>query len=118
MCSLDRCTMTSYLNPWITASKRLVAAIESNPQESRKQWMLNRFAFAASNSNKNQNYMFWQAGNYVEDIETYNFYRQKLDYIHQNPVRREIVRKPEDYLYSSACDYAGIKGLLDIIVQP
>jgi hypothetical protein len=33
-----------------------------------------------------------------------------------NPVRQEIVERPEEYLYSSARDYAGEKGLLDVVV--
>jgi len=39
---------------------------------------------------------------------------KKLDYIHNNPVVAEIVERPEEYLYSSARDYIGIKGLLNI----
>lgn len=39
---------------------------------------------------------------------------QKLDYLHNNPVAAGWVDEPEQYLYSSARDYAGIKGLLDI----
>ena len=39
---------------------------------------------------------------------------QKLNYIHQNPVRAGWVLEPEHYLYSSAVDYAGKKGLVDI----
>ena len=39
---------------------------------------------------------------------------QKLEYVHDNPVKEGIVDKPEDYLYSSARDYAGTKGLLEI----
>ncbi|HTQ28201.1 MAG TPA: hypothetical protein VMI35_08740 [Puia sp.] len=39
---------------------------------------------------------------------------QKLGYIHDNPVAAGIVEKPEDYLYSSARDYHGMKGLIDI----
>ena len=39
---------------------------------------------------------------------------QKLAYIHNNPVEAGIVDEPESYLYSSARDYAGRKGLLDI----
>ena len=31
--------------------------------------------------------------------------RQKLDYIHQNPIRRGYVDKPEDWRYSSARNY-------------
>ena len=39
---------------------------------------------------------------------------QKLDNLHNNPVVAGIVDKPEEYVYSSARDYCGIKGLLDI----
>jgi len=45
---------------------------------------------------------------------TNRFIDQKLDYIHNNPVTAEIVDEPHYYLYSSARDYAGIKGLLDV----
>ena len=38
------------------------------------------------------------------------------DYIHNNPVEEGIVFRAEDYLYSSAANYAGEKGLLDVIV--
>jgi hypothetical protein len=40
--------------------------------------------------------------------------REKLEYIHNNPVRAGIVELPEHYLYSSARNYAGIKGLLEV----
>ena len=39
---------------------------------------------------------------------------QKMAYVHQNPVEAGLVEHAEDYLYSSARDYAGIKGLIDI----
>ena len=39
---------------------------------------------------------------------------QKLHYIHWNPVEAGLVQYPEDYLYSSARDYAGIKGRVDV----
>ena len=39
---------------------------------------------------------------------------QKLDYLHNNPVVEGIVDQPEDYIYSSARDYCGQKGLLEI----
>ena len=37
-------------------------------------------------------------------------------YLHNNPVRAGIVEKPEHYLYSSAADYAGHKGFIDIVM--
>jgi putative transposase len=41
--------------------------------------------------------------------------QQKLDYVHDNPVEAGFVEKPEDWLWSSARDYVGSKGLLDIL---
>ena len=35
--------------------------------------------------------------------------------IHNNPVKEGIVFKPQDYKYSSAVDYFGGRGMLDII---
>lgn len=40
--------------------------------------------------------------------------RQKLDYIHQNPLRRGYVDQPEHWRYSSARDYQGQPGLIGI----
>jgi hypothetical protein len=45
-------------------------------------------------------------------INNYSFYRRKTNYIHNNPVKAVLVGRPEDYLYSSACDYPGEKGWL------
>ena len=97
-------------------SKGIVKAIQENEQESRQEWLMNRFQFRAANDKKITNFKFWQEDNHVENIYSYDFYRQKLDYIHQNPVRQEIVARAEDYLYSSARNYAGMEGLLKVIV--
>jgi len=45
---------------------------------------------------------------------TAGFFRQKLDYIHNNPVRAGIVDKAEEYRYSSARDFYGVKGLIEL----
>jgi hypothetical protein len=42
--------------------------------------------------------------------------QQKINYVHNNPVKAGLVNCPEDYLYSSATDYADGKGLLDGII--
>ena len=99
-------------------SKNIVKSIEENEQESRKEWLLDRCWFRGTNDCKIKNYKFWQDGNYIEAIHSYDFYKEKLDYIHMNPVRQEIVARPEDYLYSSARNYCGMKGCIDVIVQP
>ncbi len=97
-------------------SKKILASIEENPEESRKVWMVDRFWFVGNNDRKIKNYKFWQDGNNIEQIYTYEFFLQKVNYIHNNPVKQEIVERPEDYLYSSARDYAGLKGLLNVII--
>lgn len=61
-------------------------------------------------------YRFWQEGNHPELIYLHDFFLQKLNYIHNNPVKQEIVARQEDYLYSSVVSYAGDKGLLEVIV--
>ena len=97
-------------------SKRLLKEIQTSPNESRREWILNRLRYAGNNDKKITNYRLWQDGYHPEQIYTYEFYKQKLDYIHLNPVRQELVAKAEDYLYSSATDYAGGKGLVDVLV--
>lgn len=54
---------------------------------------------------KNQEFQIWQQANYPEEIHTDKFFHQKLDYIHNNPVVKGYVGKPEDWLYSSARNY-------------
>ena len=97
-------------------SKAVVKAMQDHPQESRREWLMDRCWFRGVNDQKIKDYKFWQEGNHVEPLQTYQFYKQKLDYIHQNPVRQEIVGRPEDYLYSSARNYAGLDGLLKVVV--
>jgi len=38
----------------------------------------------------------------------------RIKYIHENPVRAGLVGIPEDYLYSSASNYLGLKGLIEV----
>jgi REP element-mobilizing transposase RayT len=59
-------------------------------------------------------YQFWTHENHAGHIYTDNFLRQKLDYIHMNPVRAGIVRRPEEYVYSSATNYAGLASIMDV----
>lgn len=42
----------------------------------------------------------------------YAVIKQKVDYIHNNPVEQGCVVYPKEYLYNSAIDYAGEQGLL------
>ena len=77
-------------------NKKILKALEEDEHESRRVWMLDRFRFAGANDRRITNYRFWQEGNHVEEIYTAEFLWQKVNYIHQNPVRAEIVTRAED----------------------
>lgn len=97
-------------------SKKLIAAIEDDVQESRKRWMLWLFR---SNGQRNSNieiYQFWQQDNHPVCLDNASLIDQRLNYLHNNPVAEGIVEEAEHYIYSSARDYAGIKGMLDIVL--
>jgi putative transposase len=96
-------------------SKAMINAIKEE-NESRREWMLNRFEYAGRNDSKIRYFKFWQDGNDEQLIYLMDFFKQKLDYIHQNPVKAEWVDEPQHYLYSSARNYAGEQGLLDVIL--
>jgi putative transposase len=61
-----------------------------------------------------RDFQFWQEGSHPQRIISDDMLQQKIDYIHQNPVKRGYVDLPEHWRYSSAKDYLGQPGLLPI----
>jgi REP element-mobilizing transposase RayT len=49
-----------------------------------------------------RNRQVWQPGWHAEGLVSDSFFHQKVNYIHENPVRKGYVRLPEDWVYSSA----------------
>ena len=97
-------------------SKAIVAAIQENPKESRKELLLNQFQLAASKSSNVIGHQFWRHDNKPIELWSNKVIQEKVNYVHQNPVEAGLVYKPWEYIYSSAIDYAGGRGLLDGIV--
>lgn len=83
-------------------AKSIYKLIAENLRESRKDWLLKVLSF-------NGKIWFWEEGYHGEEIFSHEFYVTKVNYIHQNPVRAEIVEKEEEYLNSSAGDFYGIR---------
>lgn len=54
---------------------------------------------------KDRTYQFWERNALSVELRTDKVFRQKLDYIHWNPVRAGICATPEDYKYSTAKFY-------------
>jgi len=61
-----------------------------------------------------RDYQLWEEGYHPQMIENEAVLRQKLDYIHNNPVKRGYVERPEHWRYSSAGVYAGKPGLISV----
>jgi REP element-mobilizing transposase RayT len=97
-------------------SKAIIKAIEENPQESRKEWMLWLFERAGRKNSNNAKFQFWQQHNQPEVLNNKYAVEQKLNYIHNNPVKAGFVDNPVNYPYSSAIDYAEGKGLVKVIL--
>ena len=94
-------------------SRALMNEIE-NGTESRREWLLRLFSEACGHLKREQNYKVWQNGYHAEELRSNKFIYQKLEYVHDNPVKDGVVSRAEDYLYCSAPAYAGEQGLIDV----
>jgi REP element-mobilizing transposase RayT len=83
--------------------------------ESRREWMLHQFTHYGKVNPKNESRQIWTNNNHPEECYSRDFLNTKLLYTHENPVRAGIVRNAEDYVYSSASNYAGLGGIIDVI---
>jgi REP-associated tyrosine transposase len=79
-----------------------------------KQWLLKQSEVFKSVHKGNSQHQVWQEGFHPQAITTEDMLRQKLDYIHYNPMRIGLVDRPEDWRYSSAQNYLGQAGVLEI----
>ena len=96
-------------------SKKIIQIIKEEP-ESRREWMLAYFEKACEHLKREQQYKVWQNGYHAEHIYSNSFIKQKINYIHDNPVKEKIVALPEDYYFSSARNYAGLDNDLEIVL--
>jgi len=97
------------------SSEELHKAILHSNTESRREWMLWMMERAAMKTKNPAKFQLWQPESHPIELINAKIAHQKLDYLHYNPVEAGFVAKPEDWMYSSAADYNGGKGSLDII---
>jgi len=105
-----------------TIATKIMEVIEDEP-DPRKEWMLARFENFSQCLKRLEKHPLWQDCNHPIHIESGNraSLLEHISYIHENPVRDRIVEFPDEYLFSSARDYSGMKGLVNIrkvVVQP
>ena len=84
---------------------RLLKMIKNNAKESRREWLLEIFAKHGKANGRNRRYQFWQQHNHPIVLYSRPVIRQKVNYIHQNPVKAGFVYDASEYVYSSAAVY-------------
>lgn len=73
--------------------------------EIRNRRLLKSFSSVARREGKGNFYKIWQSGSHPITIEDGDFFDQKLNYIHNNPVNKGYVEQPEHWKFSSARNY-------------
>jgi putative transposase len=82
--------------------------------ESRRDWMSSIFGIAGRDNPANKEFQLWKNDNHPIALYSLEVIKQKLEYIHMNPVRAGFVSCPEHWIYSSASNYAGIESIIEI----
>lgn len=95
-------------------SKTIINTIKENPTESRKEWLLEMFLKAADLKSNVNHYQLWQHHNKPIELWSNKVIKQKIDYIHNNPVESGFVTSPKDWKYSSARNLAEYDPIITI----
>jgi len=126
MARSETCDLSGTIRDFKNFTSRKFLTIIDSGIESRSDWMKIVFEYH-TRLKKNQTNQIWTHENHAEIIYSQKFIEQKIAYNHNNlvkrsheafasnPVRAGIVEKPEDYLYSSARNYAELENVLEII---
>ena len=89
---------------------KLLALLRQN----HAQTILTQLAQNKSESRSNRTHQLWIEGSHPEQILSFEMLMQKLEYTHNNPVKRGYVDEPEHWRYSSARNYCGKTGLIPV----
>ncbi len=81
------------------------------------QTLLKQLAFRKARHKSDRDYQLWQEGSHPQQITSDEMMTQKIDYVHYNPVKRGYIDDPLHWRYSSARNYAGQSGLIDVTTE-
>ncbi len=79
-----------------------------------KFWLLNLFREYKKKYKLKSKHQVWQEGVHPQIIESEKMLLQKMEYIHNNPVKRGLVRFAEEWVYSSASNYMEKESVFEI----
>ena len=82
-------------------AQRILQQLEAEGCE----WLLNQFEYFRAKHKSESRHQVWQEGSFPKEIDTDEMLAQKIDYIHNNPVKRGLIAGPEHWRYSSAHEW-------------
>lgn len=91
-------------------ARRLIDLLESVSART----ILDQLAFRKLKHKRDREFQLWQEGSHPQQTESDAMMWQKIEYIHLNPVKRGFVDDPLHWRYSSARNYAGMEGLVEV----
>jgi len=109
------CTVVAWL-PVFTRSEAVKILLDSWTylQDQGRMTLLDQLEHYKLRHKVDQQHQLWQEGSQPKEIADEEMVRQKLEYLHNNPVKRGYVDDPTHWRYSSARIYAGQPGLIEI----
>ena len=78
--------------------------------------LLNRFAYYKRKHKTDSQFQFWQEGSHPEEMSNAVMLKQRLAYLHNNPVKRGTIDLPEHWRYSGMRAYLGQLSLLPVVL--
>jgi len=79
--------------------------------------LLDQLSWHKARHKTDREFQLWQEGSHPQQVQTSDVMRQKLEYMHQNPVARGYVDEAVHWRYSSARNYAGMAGLFPVVTD-
>jgi len=94
VCSIEEpFRMSDFLRDYKKFTAKAVLDDIQQLPESRRDWMLYRFEFARKFDNRIENYRFWHDKSHPIELTTTEMIDQRINYIHENPVKSGFVAK-------------------------
>ncbi|TLP37576.1 REP-associated tyrosine transposase [Arcobacter arenosus] len=83
-------------------------------QKSNAKTILDQLAFYKKAHKTQTTYQVWQEGFQPKLIKDEKMMIERINYIHNNPIKRGYIEKAKHWRYSSARDYEDIEGLIEV----
>ncbi len=99
------------LDAWVQA---LGDAVDQRSPRERIQYSVNRYAAVRCNKLLGQAGGFWQRESYDHCVRDADELERIVAYVHANPVRAGLVKRAEDFRFSSAREHAHLKGAFHV----